>query len=83
MMTTIEFDNWMFLGGVRAENTGTTYRGNRTLIDENEQFAGRRANGAKVTATSISSRWHTFVTIFLIGPIYAWPGPMHCASIIH
>jgi TonB-dependent receptor len=42
MMTTIEFDNWMFLGGVRAENTGTTYRGNRTLIDENEQFAGRR-----------------------------------------
>lgn len=42
MMTTIEVDNWMFLAGVRAENTGTTYKGTRTLIDENEQFAGRQ-----------------------------------------
>jgi TonB-dependent receptor len=42
LMTTIEFDDWMFLAGVRAENTGTTYKGNRTLIDENEQFAGRQ-----------------------------------------
>lgn len=41
VMSTIEFDRWMFLGGVRVENTGTTYRGNRTIIDENEQFAGR------------------------------------------
>ncbi len=41
IMTTIEFDRWMLLGGVRAENTGTTYEGIRTLIDENEQFAGR------------------------------------------
>ncbi len=42
VMTTIEFDRWLFLAGVRAENTGTTYRGNRTLIDENGQFAGRQ-----------------------------------------
>ncbi len=42
MMTTIEFDDWMFLAGVRAENTGTTYKGTRTLIDENEQFTGRQ-----------------------------------------
>jgi TonB-dependent receptor len=41
LMTTIEMDRWMFLAGVRAENTGTTYEGTRTLIDENEQFAGR------------------------------------------
>lgn len=42
LMTTVEIDNWMFLAGVRAENTGTTYKGNRTIIDENEQFAGRQ-----------------------------------------
>ncbi|MCC5914102.1 MAG: TonB-dependent receptor [Balneolaceae bacterium] len=42
MMSTIEQGNWMILAGVRAENTGTTYRGNRTIIDENEQFAGRQ-----------------------------------------
>jgi TonB-dependent receptor len=42
VMSTFEFDRWMLLAGVRAENTGTTYRGNRTIIDENEQFAGRQ-----------------------------------------
>jgi TonB-dependent receptor len=42
VMSTLEIDDWMFLGGVRVENTGTTYRGNRTLIDENEQFTGRQ-----------------------------------------
>jgi TonB-dependent receptor len=41
VMSTFEFDRWMILAGVRAENTGTTYRGTRTIIDENEQFAGR------------------------------------------
>ena len=41
VMTTVELDNWMFLAGVRAENTGTTYTGNRTLIDENEELTGR------------------------------------------
>lgn len=41
VMSTIEIDRWMFLGGIRAENTGTSYRGNRTIIDENEEFAGR------------------------------------------
>jgi len=40
-MSTLEFDRWLLLGGVRVENTGTTYRGNRTVIDENEEFAGR------------------------------------------
>jgi TonB-dependent receptor len=40
IMSTIEFDNWMLLAGVRAENTGTTYSGTRTIIDENEEFAG-------------------------------------------
>ncbi|MCH8566843.1 MAG: TonB-dependent receptor [Balneolales bacterium] len=42
IMTTIEWDNWMLLAGVRAENTGTTYKGNRTIIDEDEQFSGRQ-----------------------------------------
>ncbi len=42
LMSTLEFDRFMFLAGLRAEHTGTTYTGNRTLIDENEQFAGRQ-----------------------------------------
>jgi TonB-dependent receptor len=40
-MTTIERDRWMLLAGLRTELTGTTYKGNRTIIDANEQFAGR------------------------------------------
>lgn len=42
LMTTIERNDWMLLAGVRAENTGTTYKGTRTIIDENEQVAGRQ-----------------------------------------
>ncbi len=42
LMSTIEFGDWMFLAGVRAENTGTTYEGNRTLINDSGEFSGRQ-----------------------------------------
>ena len=37
-MTTLEWDDWTFITGLRAERTGTSYVGNQTVFDEEGRF---------------------------------------------